>query len=53
MCAATLTNDKYCKCYKILYTEVSQNMAYAKSADTDQTAPEELSDSGLHCLPFC
>ena len=27
------------------------NMAYANSADPDQTAPEQ-SDQDLHCLPF-
>ena len=42
----------YSKCPKILYTKVSDKMAYAHSADLDQTAPEEQSDLGLHCLPF-
>ena len=28
------------KCPKISYTEVSDKMAYANSADPDQTAPE-------------
>ena len=27
-------------------------MAYANSADPDQTAHKEQSDQGLHCLPF-
>ena len=41
------------KCPKILYTEVSDKIAYANSADPDQTAPEvAVSDRGLHCLPF-
>ena len=26
---------------------------WANSADPDQTAPEEQSDQGLHCLQFC
>ena len=30
----------YDKCPKILYTKVSVKMAYANSADLDQTAPE-------------
>ena len=25
----------------------------ANGADPDQTAPQEQSDPGLHCLPFC
>ena len=36
----------YSKCPKISYTKVSDKMAYANCADTDQTA------EGLHCLPF-
>ena len=31
---------------------MSDDMAYANSADPDQTAPKEQSDQGLHCLPF-
>ena len=42
----------YVFCTKIVYTKVSDKMAYANSADPDQTAPEEQSDQGLHCLPF-
>ena len=30
----------------------SDKMTYANSADPDQTAPEEQSDQGLHCLQF-
>ena len=30
----------------------SDRYAWANSADPDQTAPKELSDQGLHCLPF-
>ena len=30
----------YSKCPKILYTKESDKMAYANSADPDQTAPE-------------
>ena len=26
----------YCKCLKILYTKISDKMAYAKNADPDQ-----------------
>ena len=41
-----------CKCPKILYTKISDKMAYANTADPDQIAPEGLSNQGLHCLPF-
>ena len=39
---------------KILYTKVSDRMAYANSADLDQTAPEEAvsSDSTLFAIPL-
>ena len=30
----------YSNCHKILYTNLCDKMAYAKSADPDQTAPE-------------
>ena len=30
----------------------SDRYAWANSADPDQTALEEQSDQGLHCLPF-
>ena len=30
----------------------SDRYALANSADPDQTAPQEQSDQGLHCLPF-
>ena len=30
----------------------SDTQIWANSADPDQTAPEEQSDQGLHCLPF-
>ena len=39
-------------CPKILCTNFPDKMAYANSADPDQTAPKEQSDQGLHCLPF-
>ena len=42
----------YGKYPKILYTNVSDKMASANSVDSDQTAPKEQSDQGLHCLPF-
>ena len=45
-------NVKYGKCPKISYTKVANKMAYANSADPDQTAPEGESDQGLHFLPF-
>ena len=32
--------SKYSKCPKILYTKVSDKMAYADSVDPDQTASE-------------
>ena len=42
----------YGKCPKISNTKVSDKMAFANSADLDQTAPEgafqEQSDLGLH-----
>ena len=38
----------YGKYPKISNTKWSDKMAYANSADPDQTAP----DQGLHCLPF-
>ena len=41
----------YVKCPKISHTKVSDKMAYANSADPDQTAPEGAVWSGLHCLP--
>ena len=44
--------NEYHKCPKISNTNVSDKMAYANSADPDQTAPKEQSDQGLHCLPF-
>ena len=31
---------RYSKCPKILHTKVANKMAYANSADPDQTAPE-------------
>ena len=34
------TQDKYGKCPKVSYIKVSNKMAYANSADPDQTAPE-------------
>ena len=39
------------KCTKFC-TPVSDKMVYAKSADPDQTAPEGMSNQGLHCLQF-
>ena len=39
-CAPSGQGSKYSKCPKILYTKVSDKMAYANSADPDQTAPE-------------
>ena len=30
----------------------SDRQAWVNSADSDQTAPEEQSDQGLHCLQF-
>ena len=38
----------YGKCPTVLYTKVSDKMAYANSVDPDQ----EPFDQGLHCLPF-
>ena len=39
------TPGTYDKCPQISHTKISDKVAYAKSADPDQTA-------GLHCLPF-
>ena len=36
----TIVNNTYGKFYKILYTNLSYEMAYANNADSDQTAPE-------------
>ena len=41
----------YGNCPKILFTYFSHKH-YTNSADPDQTALEEQSDLGLHCLPF-
>ena len=35
-------NFHYSKCPKISYTNISDKMVYANSADPDQTAPEEV-----------
>ena len=40
----------YGNCPKILYTKVSDNMAY-ETVQT-QIKVKEQSDQGLHCLPF-
>ena len=43
----------YSKCPKLLFSKQSDKMAYANSADQEQTAPKkEQSDQGLYCLPF-
>ena len=44
----------YSKCPKIPYTKVSDKMAYANSADPDQTAPEGAvwSGSTLFAIPL-
>ena len=34
---------------KSSYTKVPDKLAYANSADPDQTAPKEQCDLGLHC----
>ena len=36
---------RYGRCPKISYTKVSDKMAYANSANPDQTAPDPLSSS--------
>ena len=38
--------SKYSRSHKISYNKVSDKMAYANFADPD------LTDLGLHCLPF-
>ena len=42
----------YSKYPKTSYSKVSNYMAYANSADPDQTAPGEQSDLGLLYVPF-
>ena len=44
----------YGKCPKILYTKMSDKMAYANSADPDQTAPKGAvwSGSALFAIPL-
>ena len=44
----------YGRCPKILYTNISGKMAYAKSSDPDQTAPEGIvwSGSTLFSIPL-
>ena len=46
--------DKYGKCPKISYTKMSDKMAYANSADPDQTAPAGAvwSGSTLFAIPL-
>ena len=41
---------KYCKYLKILYTRVSEKLAYVESADLDQTGPEV---STQFAIPLC
>ena len=43
-------NFNYGKCPKISNFEVSDKIANKNSVDPDQTAPNEQSDQGLHCL---
>ena len=42
----------YGKCPKISNIKISDKIAYANSADPDQSAPMEQSDLGLQCLLF-
>ena len=48
------TYNEYGKCPKILYTKVSDKMAYANSLDPEQTAPEGAvwSGSTLFAIPL-
>ena len=48
----SIPTECYGECAKILYTNLSNDMTYANSADPDQTALKEQSDQSLHCLPF-
>ena len=50
----TVLLKKYDKCPEISYTKVSDKMAYANSADPDQTAPEGAvwSGSSLFTIPI-
>ena len=40
-------HTSYGKCPKILYTKVSVKIVYTYCED-----PDQMSDQGLHCLPF-
>ena len=42
---------KLCQTYRNV-PKFSDRQVWANSADPDQTALEESSDQGLHCLPF-
>ena len=56
LCTCNVRNERcaYGKCPKILYTKVSDKMAYTDSADPDQTAPEgaDWSGSTLFAVPL-
>ena len=43
----SISYHNYSKCSKILYTKVSDKIAYAKSVDPDLLLKEQ-SDQGLH-----
>ena len=45
--------ELYSKCPKISYNKFCDKMAYANSADPDQTAPEGAVWSGSTLLPYC
>ena len=49
-----IKNIQYRKCPKILHTKVADKMAYANSADPDQTAPSGVvwSGSKLFAIPL-
>ena len=40
------------KVYSMIFN-IQTDTVLANSVDPDQTAPEEQSDQGLHCLLFC
>ena len=53
-CHSIITLFDFAKCPKILYTKVSEKLAYANSANPDQTAPEGAvwSGSTLFAIPL-
>ena len=38
--------------FTVMISKFSHRQVWANSVDPDQTAPQEQSDLGLHCLPL-